>query len=144
MLRTKCDCLCSTVIEELLVLGKSSNFGAVIHLTKYDAIDEAHFLRSSNTRNSYQKILGSEITQCLPMLCIRYHGNLLMLQASFFHGAKAGSIHLLNASSVVIRVIPYSFFLVKSFSLIGSGPFVRTQHLYAFHSIFVYQQGSSP
>jgi len=37
--------LCSPVIEELLVLRISSYFGAVIHSTKYDPVDEAHFLQ---------------------------------------------------------------------------------------------------
>ena len=37
--------LCSPVIEELLVLRISSNFGAVIHSTKYDPVDEAYFLQ---------------------------------------------------------------------------------------------------
>lgn len=35
----------SPVIEELLVLRISSNFGAVIHPTKYNPVDEAHFLQ---------------------------------------------------------------------------------------------------
>ena len=37
--------LCSPVIEELPVLRISSDFGAVVHSTKYDPIDEAHFLQ---------------------------------------------------------------------------------------------------
>jgi hypothetical protein len=37
--------LCSLIIEELLVLCISSYFGAVIHSTKYDPVDEAHFLQ---------------------------------------------------------------------------------------------------
>ena len=37
--------LCSPVIEELPVLRISSDFGAVVHSTKYDPIDEAHLLQ---------------------------------------------------------------------------------------------------
>lgn len=37
--------LCSPIVEELLVLRISSNFGAVIHPTKYNSVNEAHFLQ---------------------------------------------------------------------------------------------------
>ena len=45
MLITECYYLCGPVIEELLVLCISSNFGAVIHPTEYDPVNEAHFLQ---------------------------------------------------------------------------------------------------
>lgn len=43
-LSTKCYYLCSLVIEELLVLSISSNFGAVMHPTEYDLVNEDYFL----------------------------------------------------------------------------------------------------
>lgn len=37
--------LCSPVIKGLLVLRISSNFGIVIHSTKYDPVNEVYFLQ---------------------------------------------------------------------------------------------------
>ena len=45
MLITERYYLCSPIIEELLILRISSNFGVVIHSTEYNSVNKAHFLQ---------------------------------------------------------------------------------------------------
>lgn len=45
LLFTECYYLCSSVVEELLVLRISGNFGIVVHSTKHNSINKVHFLQ---------------------------------------------------------------------------------------------------